>query len=59
MLPVLQEEPELKESELPPATFEAKVETFFRTWELWQAGQTTSFVRLALRTNSSKESPHS
>jgi len=59
VLPVLQEALELKEDGLPPLNFEAKVETFLRTCLLWHAGQTTSLVALALRTSSSKESPHS
>jgi hypothetical protein len=49
----------LNENELPPDTLEAKVEIFFLMLELWQAGQTTSLVALALRTNSSNGFPHS
>ncbi len=49
----------LNENELPPDTLEAKVEIFFLMLGLWQAGQTTSLVALALRTNSSNGFPHS
>jgi hypothetical protein len=49
----------LNENELPPATLEAKVEIFFLTCWLLQAGQITSFVALALRTSSSNGQPHS
>jgi hypothetical protein len=59
-LPVLQAgELEKAPAELPPATREAKVETFFLTCWLPQPGQITSIVALALRTSSSKGLPHS
>jgi hypothetical protein len=47
------------ENELPPATFDAKVEIFFLTLALWQTGHTTSLAALALRTSSSNGFPHS
>jgi hypothetical protein len=59
-LPVLQAgELEKAPPGLPPATREAKVETFFLTCWPPQVGQTTSLVALALRTSSSKGRPHS
>jgi len=60
--PVLQPEATVLPSEkvlLPPTTLEAKVETFFLIFGLWQAGQTTSLAALALRTSSSNGFPHS
>jgi hypothetical protein len=56
VLPVLHAAAELlpNEKELMPATLDAKVEIFFLTSELPQAGQVTSPPVLALRTNSSK-----
>jgi hypothetical protein len=44
----------LNEKEPPPDTLEAKVEIFFFTFWLLQAGQTTSLAVLLLRTSSSK-----
>jgi hypothetical protein len=44
----------LNENELPPESFEAKVEIFFFTFWLWQVGQATSLTELLLRTSSSK-----
>jgi hypothetical protein len=51
---------ELSENELPPsAGLDANVDIFFLTWLLPQTGQTTSSMRLALRTRSSKFFEHS
>jgi hypothetical protein len=60
VLPVLQEEPppELKESVPPPLSLEAKVESFFFTCGLPQAGQVTSSTWLGLRSSSSKGCSH-
>lgn len=59
VLPVLQAAEELlKESELPPDALEAKVDIFFFTCGLPQAGQVTSPTELALRTSSSNGRPH-
>ena len=60
MLPVLQEADELVPNEIPeePETREANLDIFFFTCEPPQAGQTTSSVALALRTNSSKSLSH-
>ena len=56
MPPVLQLEAGalLNENELPPDTLEAKVEIFFFTFWLWQAGQATWLTALDERTSSSK-----
>jgi hypothetical protein len=56
-VPVLQLEAGalLNENELPPETLEAKVEIFFFTLALRQAGQTTSSIELLLRTSSSND----
>jgi hypothetical protein len=56
------EEAELgpNENELAPAAdLEEKVDIFFFTWLLPQAGQTTSSILLKLNTRSSKDSLHS
>ena len=47
------------ETEVPPETFEAKVEIFLLMCWLPQHGHTTSSTALALRTSSSNGSPHS
>jgi hypothetical protein len=60
--PVLQEPALLvllKESEPPPDTLEANIETFFITSWLLQIGQVTSSVVMELRTSSSKFCPQS
>ena len=43
-----------RENGLPPEPREAKIESFFLTFGLPQAGQVTSEVALALRSSSSK-----
>jgi hypothetical protein len=53
VLPVVQEAVELLENELPPEILEAKVEIFFFTSWLPQAGQATSPAPPVLRTSSS------
>jgi hypothetical protein len=59
VLPVLQEAvDEPRENVAPPELLEAKVETFFFTSTLWQAGQTTPTTTLELRTSSSNCLPH-
>jgi hypothetical protein len=57
---VLQEAAELAPNEIPPEPEirEANLDIFFFTSEPPQAGQTTSSVALALRTNSSKSISH-
>jgi hypothetical protein len=47
----------LNESELPPETLAANVETFFFTSWLLQTGQVTTFVCIELLTSSSKFLP--
>jgi hypothetical protein len=46
------------ENDDPPETLAAKVEILFLTCALWQAGQTTPSIPLALRTSSSNWLPH-
>jgi hypothetical protein len=55
----LAEDDSPEELEPPPAIREAKVESFFFTAWLPQAGQIISAVALALRTSSSKGFPQS
>jgi hypothetical protein len=58
--PVAQDEVELpRENPLPPEIFEAKEETFLRTWGLPHSGQRTSLIKVLLRSSSSKGVPHS
>ena len=49
----------LNENELPPEILEAKLEICLVIFWLWQAGQLTSLVRLALSTSASNGLPHS
>jgi hypothetical protein len=51
------EEPNEKDDP-PPETLEAKVDIFLVTSSLWQDGQITPSIMLALRTNSSNWLPH-
>jgi hypothetical protein len=44
---------------VPPLTLLENSDSFFFTWSLWQSGQVTSEIRLALRTSLSNELPQS
>jgi hypothetical protein len=57
VLPVLQDPAELAENEFPPEILDAKVEIFFFTSRLPQAGHATSLADLALRSSSSNGWP--
>jgi len=47
------------EKELPPESFEAKVEIFLVMFRLWQVGQVTSPILFELNTSSSNDLPQS